>query len=477
MPSPVRIAALVGLLVWLSASAPLAKPSFILILADDLGWSSLSSSMDSTGQGGRSDFHQTPNIDALSRRGMRFSDAYAAAPVCSPTRYSIQFGKTPARLLRTRSENPNRVDHDQPSIPELLKSIDPTYRTAHFGKWHIDIDPGEVGYDVHDGMTNNQTGGFADNASQWRGTPDDDPKRVHSLTRRAIDFIQESVAKDQPFFLQISHYAVHSTIEYSKPSFDHFGDFAPGMLHSNREYAAMLHDLDASIGNLIRAYDALGLGDETYVIFVSDNGGMPVIPLQVNLGRPYESGLNSPLLRGKWDLTEGGVRVPFFVVGPGVRSGSQSGTPVVTYDLMPTLAELAGSTKDLPHDIDGGSLRTVLSDPDAAVSRPFDGLIFHYPHYNRVGMNEPHSAIRVGDYKLIHFPVSQRSLLFDLSRDKGETTDLSAKAPERRAELEDKLATYLRSVDAERPEQGKKWATIGQEGRVRTKFFQRYGDE
>ncbi|MAI77774.1 MAG: sulfatase [Deltaproteobacteria bacterium] len=462
---------LIGLL-WPHASW--ASPNFILILTDDLGWTSLSSSMDKNRPEAMSDFYQTPHIDQLVDRGMRFSNAYAAAPVCSPTRYSIQFGKTPARILRTRSDKPNRVDHSQKSIAHVLKSIDPNYTTAHLGKWHIDHDPGELGYDEHDGLTNNGTGGFVNDNRQWTGSEDKDPKRVDSLTRRAIAFMKDAVERDQPFFLQISHYAVHSNIEYSEEAFSTLGGRDPGAMHSNRGYAAMILDLDESIGDLIAAYEALDLDTNTYLIFASDNGGMPVIPMEVNRGQPYRQGLNSPLLRGKWDLTEGGIRVPFAMAGPGIEAGSQSDTPVISYDLLPTLAELAGSTDDLPADLDGGSLSKVLSDPEAEVSRPVDSLIFHYPHYNRVGMNEPHSAIRQGDYKLIYFPVSKRSLLFDVSQDPGEKMNLADKDPARRAALEKDLAAYLASVGAERPEQASKWKTIGQEGEVRTKFFKRY---
>ena len=472
----VRIIAAIAAIGVLADTAR-AAPNFILILSDDLGWTSLSTPLDDSHPDAQSDFYETPQLDNLAARGMRFSNAYAAAPVCSPTRYSIQYGKTPARLQRTRSDKPNRVDHSQKSLPQVLKSIDPSYRTAHFGKWHIAADPTALGYDEHDGITNNKTGGFKNDNTQWAGYADKDPKRVHSLTNRAIEFMKESAKKNQPFFMQISHYAVHSNIEYSEESFEHFADQSPGDLHKNRGYAAMVRDLDLSIGELMEAYDELGLSKDTYVIFASDNGGMPVIPMQVNRGRPYKAGLNSPLLRGKWDLTEGGIRVPFAVVGPGVKSGSQSDTPVVTYDLLPTVAALAGSDAELPNDLDGGSFHAALSDSKAPVSRPLDSLIFHYPHYNRVGMNEPHSAIREGDYKLIYFPVSDRSLLFDLSQDIGERTDLSEQQPEVKARLQKKLANYLESVDAERPEQGSKWVTVGKEGQVRTQFFQRYDED
>ena len=280
---------------------------------------------------------------------------------------------------------------------------------------------------------------------------------------------------ERPFLVQISHYAVHSNIEYSEESFSRFKGREKGELHSDRGYAAMVWDLDASLGALLQAYDELGLAKDTYLIFASDNGGMPVLPMEVNRGRPYERGLNSPLLRGKWDLTEGGIRVPFFVLGPGIESGSHSDVPVVTYDLLPTLVDLVRTGEPLPPDIDGGSFRQTLTNPDVEVSRPLDSLIFHYPHYNRVGMNEPHSAIRSGDFKLIRFPVSERSLLFDVVSDPGEKHDLSGQKPELKAKLERELARYLTAVGAERPEDGSKWVSVGQEGQVRTQFFQRYG--
>ena len=190
-------------------------PNFIVILADDLGWSSLSVPMDKNYPNAVSDYHKTPNINAIIEGGLRFSSGYAAAPVCSPTRYSIQFGKSPARLKRTRGLGKNHADHNQVGIPQVLKSIHESYRTAHIGKWHIDKDPSAYGYDVHDGITKNKAGGFINNKTQWHGYADKDPKLVHSLTKRAVKFMRESVEKEQPFFVQISHYAVHSDIVYS----------------------------------------------------------------------------------------------------------------------------------------------------------------------------------------------------------------------------------------------------------------------
>ena len=174
-----------------------SSPNFIVILVDDLGWSSLSTSMDKRSPDARSDYYKTPNIDALIEMGMRFSNGYAASPVCAPTRYSLQFGKTPARIGITRGLGPNNAKHDQIGIPQLLKRLDPRYRTAHLGKWHIDEDPSRYGYDLHDGITKNKPGGFTlgNHKRQWKGYAEKDPKRIESLTNRAIEFLRDSVTQ------------------------------------------------------------------------------------------------------------------------------------------------------------------------------------------------------------------------------------------------------------------------------------------
>jgi arylsulfatase A-like enzyme len=455
------------------------SPNFIVILLDDFGWSSMSQSMDKNRPEAKSDYYRTPNIDNLINRGMRFSNGYASSPVCSPTRYSIQFGKSPASLRRTRGLGKNEVDHSQIAIPQVLKAIDSEYRTAHIGKWHIDADPRRYEYDVHDGQTGNKTAGFDNNdrSRQWSGYSEDDPKRVNTITSKAIKFIRDSVEREQPFFLQLSHYAVHSNIVYSESSYNEVGTWTKGQLHSNQAYAAMVRDMDLSIGNLLDVYDDLDLRSNTYVILVSDNGGMPVLPQQVNRGIPYKPGLNSPLLRGKWDLMEGGIRIPFAVFGPNISQSSQSDEPVVTHDILPTLADLSGSVGEVGEDIEGVSLVPLLRQTDIKVDRAFDSLVFHYPHYNLVGMSEPHSAIRSGDYKLIDFPVSDRQLLFNINKDIGESNDLSTQRADLVSLLKKKMEVYLSEVGAERPEEAYNWETTGKSGNVRTKFFRRYSDD
>ena len=176
-------------------------PNFILVLADDQGWNGTSVKMMSSENGSRSYYHETPNLELLSQRGMRFSDAYASAPVCAPSRYSIQFGKSPARLSLIRvGMNTDHIDHDGfTSIPKALKKINNQYRTAHFGKWGMGSDPFVLGYDVSDGPTKNRDGNFDNDRSQWNNVLKEDPKHIFSLTNRAIDFISSSVVEKNLF--------------------------------------------------------------------------------------------------------------------------------------------------------------------------------------------------------------------------------------------------------------------------------------
>lgn len=467
------------------------SPNFIFVLTDDQGWTSLSSAIHSEHPQAKSDYHLTPNIDKLIKKGMVFTDGYAASPVCGPTRYSIQFGKSPARLKYTKVGK-NFADNNQIAIPQLLKLINDKYKCAHFGKWHIDADPSRYGYDLHDGITNNSEGGFTmkDSHREWGGYAEEDPKRVYSLTDKTIEFIKDSFEEDRPFFVQLSHYALHSNLVYSKESYNEMKKIKPGKTHYDLAYAAMVLDLDKAIGKLLNFYDEFNLSSNTYLIFTSDNGGMPILPLQVNRGRPYKNGYNSPLLRGKWDLMEGGIRVPFSVSGPGIELESSSAVPVTSYDLLPTILDIANQENislELPKNLDGGSFYNVLfHEPDSKVNRIFDGLIFHFPHYNVCGVNEPHSAIRIGDYKLVKFWASNRSLLFNISKDIEEKYDLYDIENDKALLLETKLSDYLASVDAEDPansvpgtknnpfnQQELIWGK-GEFPEVKTLFFRRY---
>ncbi|MDG1328607.1 MAG: sulfatase-like hydrolase/transferase, partial [Flavobacteriaceae bacterium] len=257
---------LIGLLYFSCKSAKIATkdkaPNFILILTDDQGWNGTSVQMMDDEAWSKSDYHNTPSVEALANRGMRFSSAYASAPVCSPSRYSIQFGQTPARLKMIRvGMNTNHIHHETPfTIPKLLKNINSNYKTAHFGKWGIDVDPSILGYDESDGITGNKDGGFdfRSNKKQWKNNISEDPKKIFSTTKKAIDFIERKAKLKQPFFLQISHYAVHSDIMLRKETLKKYKNKPKGKYQKHEGFAAMTEDLDTGVGMLLDRVKALG---------------------------------------------------------------------------------------------------------------------------------------------------------------------------------------------------------------------------
>lgn len=429
------------------------RPNFILILTDDQGWTSTSVQMDDALKGSKSDFYQTPNIERLSEAGMRFTRGYAPAAICSPSRRSIQFGQSPARQgdLRFKSSyHPDSVK--RLTIPTLLKSVDPAYRTAHYGKWDMraEIFPEDLGYDESDGDTGNRDGNMNSNSvTKWTDYfLNSNPKKIESLTGRAVNFMSRQVKSGHPFFLQVSHYATHVDIQAKEETFEKYWKRDPGKIHGNPGFAAMTEDLDDGIGIIIDAVEALGIADQTYLIFMSDNGGVELIP-QTNekMIPPSEYGRvrrNFPLRGGKWTLYEGGLRVPFIVVGPGIKAGSQTEMPVTGWDILPTLADLAGYKEQLPEDLDGQSFKNLLQSPDTVPGSSNRSLIFH-----RYNDHYPHSAIIQGDYKLVKHWKSNTLELFDLSRDVGETVNLAGSLPEKSKELYKTLIDYLKGVDAE----------------------------
>lgn len=432
------------------------RPNIILILADDQGWTSMSCSMDKNRPYACSDYHRTPNMDRLASLGMRFSNAYAASPVCSPTRYSLLYGKTPARLHKTLVRGPNLVDHTLSSLPMLLKKIDENYRCAHFGEWHLGLDPSQAGYDESDGKTTNKEGSFHQDGNSWQGKSAIDPKLIDHITNRGIDFMRRQAEAGRPFYLQLSHYAVHNDIVFRESTLNKVNNWTPGQIHNHSGYAAMIADLDESIAKLLKVFDDLDLNKNTYLFFTSDNGAVPIVPPYSSKGNGYKKPtMNLPLQRGKWDLTEGGIRVPFIAVGPNIKANSQCDVPVVTYDMLPTLLDLVGSNKQLPEEIDGGSFAKNLNgDIQAKVIRKLeDAIVFHFPHYNGYGLDQPHSAIRDGDYKLILFLGTGRTRLFNVQTDPSELVDLSRSMPSLEKQMKSKLSNYLKSVKSEEPEQ------------------------
>jgi arylsulfatase A-like enzyme len=439
--------------VFIASAASAQRPNFIVILTDDQGWTSTSQLMDDNVLNSKSDFYETPVLEKLAERGMRFTNGYAPCGLCCPTRRSIQFGQTPMRQGDDIQFKANYYGYkrNQVSIPERLKSIDPKYKAAHYGKWDLraDIFPEDLGYDESDGNTGNKNGDMnSTKETKWTDYfLNNDPKRIETLTARAINFMERNTKSGNPFFLQISHYATHVDMQTTEELYNKYLKKKKGEIHSNPAWAGMLESLDTGIGKVLDMMDKLGIANNTYIILLADNGGAEFIPpAKDKLAHPSEfekHTRNYPLRAGKWTLYEGGVRVPFMVIGPGIKPGSQCDIPVVGWDILPTVADLAGDTKPLPENIDGVSFKPVLQKGNQAeLERKNDELVFHY-------FNRPHSAIRIGDYKLIKFWNLKKTELYNLKDDLGEVNDLSEKYPQKVKELEKPLMEYVKKVHAE----------------------------
>ncbi|MDE0350143.1 MAG: sulfatase [Gammaproteobacteria bacterium] len=452
-----------------------AAQNIVLILSDDQGWTGTSVQMDARVRNSVSDLYRTPSLERLAAEGMTFSNAYSPAPNCSPTRMSIQTGKTAARLGATDIidvvpdeegragiqffydamyvNKPMNVPlpisdlpEEEVTIAEFLKAHDPNYATGHFGKWHMGGENPELhGYDEHNGITTNAPGD--------QGLPD--PKRTDEVTDETVRFIAEHAAAGKPFFVQASYYAVHTPVlakaetveEFNglivpePPRGGPFGRFV-NLVHSNTVYAGMTADLDAGVGRILDALDEHGLAGSTYVIYTSDNGGESDLPVTSNV----------PLAWGKTHVWEGGIRVPLFIRGPGIDGGTRSDVPAIGYDFFATIADWVGATAPLPENQDGGSLHGVLANGgEGAVERGTEALVWYYGAYRNMKQVAPQTAIRRGNHKLIWELDSGRTYLYDLDLDLSETTDLSAFRPEVAASLHEELKSYLAAVGTTLP--------------------------
>jgi len=442
----------IGLTVLFSFTAIGKSPNFILVYIDDLGWAETSVEMIEGREDTRSDFNRTPNLERLAREGMVLSSCYSPSALCAPSRNSLLHGMTPSRLRYTvlSAVEARKQYLGQITIPQALKKANPDYQTAHFGKWHNEsIKPTEAGYDVTDGPNGNGPGDFGDDGKTH--LPEDDPKRIFSLTDKSIKFMKEQVAAEKPFYLQLSHYANHIWHDSLRETREKYKKLPKGKKYEKKDglpdeeipiamynhgwiinYAAMLDDVDHAFGTLLDAIDELGIEEETYVIFTSDNGG------------GFRG--NAPLKAGKGSLYEGGIRMPSFVRGPGIKSGSYCQVPIVQWDFLQTFYDLAGGSEPLPEDLDGGSLRDVFERGDRGrVKRNTKDLIFHFPWHTGVA----ESVIRSGKYKLRKDLDSLEIELFDLDKDLGEKNNLAAEMPDLVRKLDKKRAKYLKEVNAE----------------------------
>lgn len=436
------------------ASSP---PNVVLFLIDDLGWKDLGC------QG--SDYYHTPHIDRLAAQGVRFTEAYAACAVCSPTRASVLTGKYPARLLLTQwlpagRWNPQAhrmregrflraLPLEEITLAETLREAG--YTTLHVGKWHLGGPPFSLpdqhGFDINiAGSEHGAPGGyFFPYKGKWtvpttgkavlkQTLPNGETGEylTDRLAEEAITLIRRN--KDRSFFLYFPHYAVHTPLQAKQEMLARYEAVPEEKRQGKPAYAAMIESVDDSVGRVMKALNELSLEKNTLVIFTSDNGGFA------------RATSNAPLRANKGSHYEGGIRVPLIIKKPGVtKTGRVSRVPVITNDLYPTILELVGlPPKPLQH-VDGVSLAPLLEglpiDP-----RP---LFWHYPHYNRHPHNAPVSIIRRGSWKLIEFLETGAIELYNLSDDLGETTNLEDAQPARAQELLTELRKWQDGIGAE----------------------------
>ncbi|MBC9797172.1 sulfatase [Sinomicrobium sp. FJxs] len=429
------------------------KINIVVIYADDLGWTDLSCY--------GSDLYETPAIDKLAREGVKLTDAYAACTVCSPSRAALMTGKYPARLRitdwiegynypDTKLKAPGwtmYLDTAETTIAEELKKAG--YTTGIVGKWHLGEKPvywpEHHGFDVNiGGYKRGRPGSYFypyKGKNPDLGTPpglekgNDHEYLTYRLTEEASHFIRRN--KNDPFFLYFPHYAVHTPLQTPDSLIQYYkGKNKKGRQHRNPVYAAMIHALDQSVARILEVLEEEGLAGRTAIFFTSDNGGLVL----------REVTDNTPLRAGKGSAYEGGVRVPFIARIPGVTPESVTcSEPVVTMDLFPTITELAGLGKK---ENDGKSLMDLLKDPQSELDRP--AIFWHYPHYHPGGAT-PYSAIRQGDWKLIHFFEDNRDELYNLKEDIGESRDLASWMADKTLELKQVLELWWRETKAQMP--------------------------
>ncbi len=436
--------------LWLTAQ-PKRPPNIILILIDDFGWTDLSCY--------GSTFYQSPNIDRLAARGVRFTNAYAATPVCSPTRASLMTGKSPARLHLTdwlpgRADRPDQkmtrpiieqqLALSEITLAEALQSAG--YATAHIGKWHLGskgFEPQRQGFEVniagdHTGTPRNYFAPFENKDGKMPGL--EQSKDSEYLTDRLTDEAEKFIAqnKAKPFFLYLPHYTVHIPLKAKADLVAKYQALAkPDQKHNNAIYAAMIESMDDSVGRIVQKVEQLGLRDDTIIVFTSDNGG-----LSVKEGPNTPATNNAPLRAGKGYLYEGGIRVPLIIAGVG-KAGAVNHTPVISTDLFPTILEWANAKA--PGNLDGASLRKWLSSSNP---QKRGALYWHYPHYSNQG-GKPGGAIRQGDWKLIEFYEDNHVELYNLKTDLSEATDLSSQQPAKVEAMRKQLERWRQTVGAQ----------------------------
>jgi arylsulfatase A len=452
MPQFCRHLASLILLAALVSTASAKSPNIIVFLADDLGWTGLRTF--------GSDFYDTPNLDRLADEGMKFTDAYAACTVCSPTRASIMTGMYPARLhLTSFIPGQNRpfamlnipnwtkgLKSDYITLPEALR--DGGYRTIHVGKWHLNfpdepVDPTQHGFDFSSDKPAGTRGYYLSKPTMKKLGTESNYLTDH-LADVAVDQINQSA--DDPFFLYFAFHVPHTPIQGRTDLVETFEQKVdPQATHHNPTYAAMVKSMDLAVGRVLAAVKSRGIAEETIVIFTSDNGG-----LTQRYGKHDNFTENLPLRLGKGSAYEGGVRVPAIAKWPHhIAPGSTSSDPIMTIDLYPTLLDIAGVAGDRTHaaNMDGVSIKPLLLREKTTLDRD---LFWHFPHYH-AGGHSPYSAIRSGNWRLIEFHEDGALELYDLATDIGESNNLVNGQPERASALHLKLQKWRHKVSAQMP--------------------------
>lgn len=438
----------------------LRRPNFILLLSDDQGWVQTSTQMDPDDPSTKSDYFKTPHIDRFFEGGMRFVRGYSPGTYCLPTRRAIQVSQSTLKHAFNGRPVPEwtAAYRELASIPRVLKAADPTYRAAHFGKWDHrfdDPDPSTLGYDESDGPTGNgegNKGAYVDGKlDKFTARPKQDPKNIFDLTRRGSAFMEEQVEAGRPFYLQLSHYALHLSVFYRQETYDEVEGWPTGEKHFIPSFASMLKNMDEGFGQLFEKVRELGIEDNTYIIYMADNGGRTTLNLSDGKSRTRR---NEPLSEGKHSTYEGGIRVPFGIAGPGIEPGSHTRTAVSGVDILPTLADIVNSDLELVN-VDGGSIKDLVYQESDDVDRPYPFLVFHDKSANPKSSDknaESETALMHGDYKLIktwNSGVQHTVELYDISKDPGEANDLAAQMPDLTMQLGQLLDDYIASTDGD----------------------------
>jgi arylsulfatase A len=437
------------------------KPNIVLMLVDDLGYGDF-------GCYGNT-FHETPNIDRLAREGMKFTQAYAMAPVCSPSRAGILTGQAPARLQltqwipgvkypRKKLTEPQFLQHLPAGVPTIATELKKQgYWTCSIGKWHLgstDFLPENFGFDINiagdqRGHPDGPHGYFGPfNYHNLAGYTEHD-NLTELLTQRCDEFLEQSAHKG-PFFLYFAEYAVHMPIQERPEYVAKYKQKNHGKDEPDPVYAAMVESVDTALGHLRAKLEQLGMADNTIILLTSDNGGVGF------QGRSlHRIGDNGPLHGGKGFLYEGGIREPLIVHWPGVsRRGSVCDVPVWGSDFLPTLLSLAGvSAADHPSICDGLDISPLLRG-SGTLAR--DSFHWHYPHYSDQG-GTPTGAIREGDWKLIEFFEDDHVELYNLKLDEGEQYDFASSHSDEAAALRSKLRRWRAEVKAQMPTANPNW--------------------